>query len=132
MQRRKDLANVGAGLFAGSLIAVVVWANCPQWRGPNLNGSTQTAHDLPVTWTESQNVLWRTKLPSWSAATPIIWQDTVFVTSAEEGFVALRSGTKPGQSTPDKVFLLALSRKDGAIRWSKQIDAGNKLFRKQN
>src|SRR5262249_30816470 len=107
MQWRKVVANVGAGLCAGSLMAVVVWANWPQWRGPNLNGSTQTAHDLPVTWSESQNVLWRTKLPSWSAATPIVWRDTIFVTSAEEGFVPLRGGTKPGQGTPDKIFLIA-------------------------
>jgi outer membrane protein assembly factor BamB len=109
-----------------------LWANWPQWRGPNSNGSTGTARDLPVTWSESQNVLWRTKLPSWSAATPIVWRDTIFVTSAEEGFTPLRGGARPGQTTPDKVFLLAVNRKDGNVRWRRQIDDGNRLFRKQN
>src|SRR6266550_1510343 len=56
--------------------------NWPQWRGPLLNGSTTTAKNLPVHWTETENVIWRTKLPSWSAATPIVWGDTIFVTSA--------------------------------------------------
>src|SRR6266481_4635020 len=60
--------------------------NWPQWRGPLLNGSTTTAKNLPVHWTETENVIWRTKLPSWSAATPIVWGDTIFVTSAEAGF----------------------------------------------
>ncbi len=111
-----------------------MWANWPQWRGPSSNGSSVTARDLPVAWTETQNVLWRTKLPSWSAATPIVWGDTIFVTSAEEGFVALRGAGRrgAGELGPDKVFLLALNRKDGSIRWQRQIDSGNQLFRKQN
>ena len=70
------------------MVAFVAQAddNWPQWRGPLLNGSTTTAKNLPVRWTETENVVWRTKLPSWSAATPIIWGDTIFVTSAEAGF----------------------------------------------
>jgi len=110
-------------------------ANWPQWRGPSSNGSTTNAHDLPVTWTETDNVRWRVKLPNWSAATPIVWEDTIFVTSSEPGFVRLgmgRRGAAPGGANPDKVFLLALSRRDGSIRWQKQIDSGNQLFRKQN
>jgi outer membrane protein assembly factor BamB len=82
-------------------------------------------------------VLWRTKLPSWSAATPIIWEDTVFVTSAEAGFTTLRGRDGGGRGAagdlgPDKIFLIALNRKDGSIRWQREIDSGNELFRKQN
>jgi len=121
-----------ARLWAVVMTVGSLWANWPQWRGPNSNGSTGTAHDLPVTWSESQNVLWRTKLPSWSAATPIVWRDTIFVTSAEEGFTPLRGGGRPGQTTSDKVFLLALTRKNGSVLWRRQIDDGNRLFRKQN
>jgi outer membrane protein assembly factor BamB len=105
-------------------------ANWPQWRGPNSNGTAPAARNLPVTWTQTENVLWRTKMPSWSAATPIIWNDTVFVTSAEEGFVQL--GQRGGAGNPDKIFLLAVNRKDGSIKWRNEIDRGNQLFRKQN
>lgn len=109
-------------------------ANWPQWRGPNSDGSTRTAHDLPVNWSQTQNVLWRTRLPSWSAATPIVWRDTIFVTSAEEGFTPLDRGQRgaTNRPVPDKIFLVAVNRKDGGIRWQKQIDGGNQLFRKQN
>lgn len=109
-------------------------ANWPQWRGPHSNGSTKTAHNLPVAWTESQNVLWRTKLPSWSAATPIVWNDVIFITSAEAGFMRLGEGRRrgPGEPVPDKIFLLAVNRKDGSVRWQRQIDSGNQIFRKQN
>jgi outer membrane protein assembly factor BamB len=70
-------------------------------------------------------------LPSWSAATPAVWQDLIFATSAEEGSPRLRSEI-PGNAALDKIFLIALNRKDGSIRWQRQIDTGNKLFRKQN
>jgi outer membrane protein assembly factor BamB len=121
-------------LCLGLALAFSLGANWPQWRGPNSNGSSQTAKNLTVTWTQTDNVVWRTKLPSWSAATPIVWQDIVFVTSAEEGFTPLDRGSRrPGNDpAPDKIFLLALSRKDGSILWRKQIDSGNQLFRKQN
>jgi len=123
-------------LAIGLLLIGTLGANWPQWRGPEMNGTAPKARDLAVTWTETENVLWRAKLPSWSAATPIVWRDTVFVTSAEEGFVPLRPvgqnrppATGPG---PDKIFLIAVHRKDGSIRWQRQIDSGNKIFNKQN
>ena len=121
-------------VFAGVILTGPLRANWPQWRGPNSNGSTQTARDLPVTWTETQNVRWRAKMPSWSAATPIVWEDTIFVTSAEEGFVRLGGGKQgsPAGTGPDKIFLIAVNRKDGSSRWQSQIDSGNQLFRKQN
>jgi outer membrane protein assembly factor BamB len=107
------------------------FANWPQWRGPNSNGSSNGARDLPATWSQTENVLWRTKMPSWSAATPIVWNDVIFVTSAEEGF--LRLGERgSGGPPPDKIFLLAVNRKDGSIRWRNEIDSGNRLYRKQN
>lgn len=116
-------------VLAGSLSA-----NWPQWRGPNSNGSAPGARDLPTHWTQTEGVLWRTKMPSWSAATPIIWGDTIFVTSAEEGFRQLGDRAPGGseKGNPDRIFLLAVNRKDGSIRWRKEIDRGNQIFRKQN
>ncbi|MEO7652224.1 MAG: PQQ-binding-like beta-propeller repeat protein [Bryobacteraceae bacterium] len=122
-------------LLSAVLVATAAkGANWPQWRGPNSNGSASGVHDLAVNWSEKDNVLWRTKLPSWSAATPVIWGDTIFVTSAEEGFTALERGkrTPLAAGTPGKVFLVAVKRKDGSVLWKRQIDSGNQLFRKQN
>jgi outer membrane protein assembly factor BamB len=112
--------------------ALSVWSAEPfeftwsQWRGPNLNGSNPTARNLPITWSATENVAWKVPMPSWSAATPVIWNDTVFVTSAEEGF----DGAKG--SANDKILLLAINRRDGSIRWQRIIGAGNQTFRKQN
>ena len=45
--------------------------NWPQWRGPNHDGTSDTAANLPVRWSRTENVKWRVKAESWSAATPI-------------------------------------------------------------
>jgi outer membrane protein assembly factor BamB len=128
---RKRSPRLVIGTFMAVVLAGCLWADWPQWRGPESNGSAPKARNLPVTWSDSQNILWRTKLPSWSAATPAVWQDWIFATSAEEGSPRLRSAT-PGNATLDKIFLMAMNRKDGSVRWHRQIDSGNRLFRKQN
>ena len=128
---RKSLIRPSIGVLMAVVLAGCLWANWPQWRGPESNGTAPKARDLPVTWSESQNILWRTKLPSWSAATPSVWQNWIFVTSAEEGSSRLRSEI-PGDAARDRIFLIAIDRKDGSIRWQRQIDSGNRLFRKQN
>ena len=128
--------SVTALLFLGFSLAGSLVANWPQWRGPNSNGTAPQAHDLPVSFSQTQNVLWRAKLPNWSAATPIIWEDIIFVLSSEEGFVRLHGQGQRGRGQaglgPDKIFLIALNRKDGSIRWQRHIDSNNQIFRKQN
>ncbi len=126
--------------------------NWPQWRGTDQVGRSTTATGLPVTWSETENVAWRVELPSWSAATPIIWDDYVFVTSAEEGFnelaqMASRGGPagasaaggrrRRGTSRPEsnehkKLFVLALDRTDGSVRWKRPTGGDNQIYRKHN
>ena len=106
----------------------------PQWRGPNLNG-TSSSTGLPVRWSESENVAWRTKLPSWAAATPIIWGDTVFVTSAERGSSLNRPNSRlleGGDAGLDRLYLIAVNRHTGKVRWQQSIGRGNRIGNKQN
>jgi outer membrane protein assembly factor BamB len=73
---------------AASALAVVAgtagWAeaaeNWPQWRGPNLDG-TSTETGLPTTWSATDNVAWTLEVAdgSWTGATPIVWEDTIFL-----------------------------------------------------
>lgn len=107
----------------------------PQWRGPNLNG-TSNASDLAIHWSTTENVIWRTALPSWAAATPIIWGDTVFVTSAESGSSLNRPNARrfggEGGDARDRLYLIAVNRENGAIRWQQSIGRGNRIGNKQN
>jgi outer membrane protein assembly factor BamB len=55
--------------------------NWPQWRGPLQNGIAPTANP-PTTWSETSNVRWKTKIPGSGSATPIIWENQIFIQTA--------------------------------------------------
>ena len=56
----------------------------PQWRGPDGQGHAPAAHDLPVTWSETENVAWRTPLPGRGWSSPVIDGDRIWLTTAVE------------------------------------------------
>jgi outer membrane protein assembly factor BamB len=95
--------------------------NWPQWRGPMATGVAPGQTNLPEKWsTETgENIAWKIPMPSRSGATPIIWQDTVFLNVAT-------------QSESGDVELWALDRKKGEIKWKRPIAAGNYKINKQN
>src|SRR5882757_6908616 len=102
-----------AALFAwASLFAVQARAeNWPQWRGPNNDGvSTET--NLPTTWNRTENVAWRLALPGAAGATPVVWGDRIFLTTAKE---------------PD-LELLCVSTA-GKILWERKIGSGDQKVR---
>lgn len=82
--------------------------NWPQWRGPHLNGST-VEHSLPSTL-EKSGATWVAPLPGKGGATPIVWNDHVFITSPD---------------SQKELVLIALNRKDGSVRWKKSIASGD-------
>jgi outer membrane protein assembly factor BamB len=92
------------------------------------------AKGLPTTWSETENVKWKVKLPSWSGATPIIWGDRVFVTSASSGNEAKNVKAMGGQRKPEGVdlLLLCLSKADGKELWRTSIPGANYQIGKQN
>ena len=55
--------------------------NWPQWRGPFATGVAPTANP-PVTWSETNNIKWKVKIPGGGSATPIIWNNQVFIQTA--------------------------------------------------
>ncbi len=53
----------------------------PQWRGPLQTGVAPEANP-PTTWSETNNVKWKVKIPGGGHATPIIWGDRIFLQTA--------------------------------------------------
>ena len=144
-------ADLPKACLKGLFIAVVMVAsplnaaetadNWPQWRGPHLNGTSTKARNLPASWSETENVFWRTELPGWAAGTPIVWEDTIFVTSAEAGFTSSKGSgfvaaavnrVLSALNLDNDILLVAINRKDGSIRWQRAVGEGNKVMMKQN
>ena len=57
--------------------------NWPQWRGPYANGVAPYGNP-PVEWSESKNIKWKIEIPGKGHATPIIWDNRIFVLTAIE------------------------------------------------
>ncbi|MDA1164931.1 MAG: PQQ-binding-like beta-propeller repeat protein [Planctomycetota bacterium] len=67
-------------MVCGSSKAADEW---PQFRGPLSNGHAD-ATDLPLTWSETENVRWKTAIPGTGHSSPVISGDQIWLTSAVE------------------------------------------------
>ncbi len=56
-------------------------ANWPQWRGPNGDGISPETN-VPVKWSATENVVWVTAVPGEGHSSPVVWRDSVFLTTA--------------------------------------------------
>ena len=53
----------------------------PQFRGPSGQGHTD-ATDLPLTWSETENVKWKTDIAGEGHSSPVISGDQIWLTTA--------------------------------------------------
>ena len=67
-----------------ALNTIATASNWPNWRGPFGNGSTdEPSSAFPISWSRTNNVLWRLELPEPGNSSPIVWGNRVFITQAE-------------------------------------------------
>jgi outer membrane protein assembly factor BamB len=57
--------------------------NWPQFRGPNGNGISD-ATGLPVTFSETENLKWKTAIHGKAWSSPVVWGDQIWMTTATE------------------------------------------------
>lgn len=69
----------GSAAFLSNADAQESW---PRWRGPNADGTASPSANPPLTWSQEENVRWKTELPGEGSATPIVWQDRIFIVAA--------------------------------------------------
>ncbi len=110
MGHKMNIANALRLLALTGLVTNMLAENWPQWRGPLFNGAT-TETNLPSQWSKTENVLWSLALPGPSPATPIIWDNTVLVSSTDPG--------------PKALLALAINRSDGKVLWQHQVSEGS-------
>lgn len=67
-----------AGLRITEIAAEETW---PQFRGPEGSGHA-TASGLPQTWSESENVIWKTAIPGRGWSSPVIAGARIWLTTA--------------------------------------------------
>jgi outer membrane protein assembly factor BamB len=123
----------GAGTARGLLGAPAGGAgHWPSFRGLAAAGVSENQH-LPERWNPSsgENILWRTPIPGLAHSSPIVWGETIFVTSA----ISSRTDAtfKPGlygdgdaseDRSEHRWMLYAIDKRTGRIRWERAAAQG--------
>ena len=88
-----------------------------QFRGPGgLGISNET--NLPVRWSDTENLLWKTEMPGAGASSPIILGDRVYLT-CYSGFGVSRRDR--GSMEDLRRHVVCVNRTDGKIVWNKIV-----------
>ena len=70
-------------VFALATVSTLAQANWPELRGPDRNGHS-AAKKLPLVWSETNNVAWKTAIHDLGWSSPVAWGDQIWVTTATE------------------------------------------------
>ncbi len=126
-------------LFIFSILNFTVFAQdvdpARQWsmyRGNNISGKLDNAK-LPETWDleTGENIAWKTEIPGLGHSCPIVWGESVFVTTAvsntDSGDVKTgiygSIGSVP-DSSEHRWMLFCLDKKSGEILWEQTAHTG--------
>lgn len=110
----------GLGTTAGA-------QNWPSFRGANATGFAE-GKPTPTTWdaTKGTNVLWKTPIPGLAHASPVVWGDRVFVTTAvsSKGGEYFRHGLfgdvdSDKDTSPHSWHVYGLDKRTGKIVWDR-------------
>lgn len=83
-----------------------VGENWTRFRGENGQGISREL-GLPVKWSTEDNVRWKTKIPGNGWSSPIVFEDSVFLTTTTEEGASCR--------------VICVNRSDGKIRWNREV-----------
>jgi len=93
-------------------------ADWPQFRGPSGNASCDD--ETPATWSDSENMVWKTEIPGRGSSSPIVIGDKIFLTSYT-GYG--QAEDDPGERADLRLNTLCFDRKSGKLKWNKSIKA---------
>ena len=99
----------------------LVWApaasaeDWPQFRGPRGDGHS-TSSNVPLTWSETENIAWKTPVPGKGWSSPVVVDDRIFLTSAVAA-VDDQDATDVDRS----LRALAIDGETGAILWDIEV-----------
>lgn len=89
-----------------------------RWTGfrGNHGNSHTSATNLPLTWSETENIAWVTDLPGYGQSSPVVWDGKIFVTASEGAM-------------KETLVVLCIEVETGEILWTKRFEASHKTER---
>src|SRR5262245_55172398 len=89
----------------------------PQFRGPR-GLAVSEARGLPTTFSQKDNLAWKTRLPGPGTSSPIVFGDRVYLTCYSGYNVP---GERGGEQEDLRRHLVCLDRKEGKVVWDVKV-----------
>jgi outer membrane protein assembly factor BamB len=113
-------------------VAATADSNWPQWRGPDGLGIS-TENGLPIEWSETKNVVWKTPITGRGHSSPIVWGRHLFLTTDIEGEVVpgakavrhefqgkeFKHPDSVGSDRRHTLKVIGIDRDDGKMLWER-------------
>lgn len=119
--------TLAVGPLAGSPGATDNW---PRFRGADA-GIAEDDPALPMSWSATENVAWRIDVPGTGWSSPIVWGDTIYLTSVvADGAVEpprpglYLGGERPAPGVDHRWMVFAYDFETGRQRWAREIRRG--------
>jgi hypothetical protein len=113
------LASLSLALLVSLSLAQEPAENWPCFRGPGGLATSKTK-GFAVTWSDTDNIAWKTKLPGAGTSSPIVHGDHIYLTCYSGYNVP---GERAGSQDDLRRHLVCLDRKTGKILWDTKTKA---------
>ena len=104
--------------------------NWPQFRGPASNGVADDPA-LPDKWSATENVVWKTEIPGLGWSSPIVWGNTIFLTSVVNSGETEKpkkglyfGGERKASADEHRWMVYAVDFKTGKLMWEREVHKG--------
>jgi outer membrane protein assembly factor BamB len=87
----------------------------PCWRGPHTDGHAAADQSPPTTWSSTDHVVWKAKIPGRGHSSPIVVGNRIFLTSADD--------------KEQIQWVLCYDAATGEQKWQKEVDRGGFEFK---
>jgi len=99
------LSSIAA--LAGAAVPSADW---PAWRGPTRDGHAAPGQTVPVTWTETENIIWKASVRGKGHSSPTVVGKHIYLSTADHG--------------TQEQLVLCFDRASGKLLWETVIHRG--------
>ena len=132
LTRRQFVYRLSLAAPLAAPLAAASPENWPQFRGADSLGASADDPNLPESWSATQNVAWKTEIPGHGWASPVVWRNRVFLTSAigTASIEAPKKGLYIGGNRPDpptdehRWMAYGVDFQTGKIAWETELHRG--------
>ena len=106
-----SFALVLAGLTATQAVCAAASGDWPGWRGPTADGHAAAGQNVPVTWSETQNVAWKAPVRGKGHGSPTVVGNRIYLATADHA--------------TDEQLVICYDRSNGKVVWETVVHRGN-------